>query len=439
MNLQDIKNMGRFKSLDLVIDNRPGKVVLRIWLIFFALLIVFLLLPWTQNIRGKGYITTLRPEQRPQSIPSVIGGRIEAWYVREGQQVAKGDTLLFISEIKDTYFDPLLMDRTAQQLGSKEMAGDGYFRKMEALEAQIQALKNTRSLKILQASDALRQQQLKVVSDSIDWEASKVQLSIADARLLRMQKLYQDGLNPLTDLEMRQNQYQDARAAMIAAQNRLDASRYALRIADMELQSLEQQYADKVAKAEAEYATAASDRANVQVDLAKLQSQLSNVTVRSGFYYITAPQDGFVTKTIRAGIGEIVKEGDELLTIMPTHIDIAVEVYVKPVDLPLIQVNQSVNFIFDGWPAFIFSGWPGMSFGTFKGTIVGIDQYISTNGKYRILVAPAPGSKPWPEALRVGSGASAIMFLQNVRVWYEIWRQINGFPPEFYSINASTK
>ncbi len=109
----------------------------------------------------------------------------------------------------------------------------------------------------------------------------------------------------------------------------------------------------------------------------------------------------------------------------------AVELYISPMDLPLIDIGQEVRFLFDGWPAFVFSGWPDMSFGTYAGTVTAIERNISINGKYRILVAEDK-SKPWPQALRIGSGARGIALLKRVPVFYELWRRLNGFPPDFY-------
>jgi hypothetical protein len=40
--------------------------------------------------------------------------------------VKKGDTILQISEIKDEYFDPLLVERTEQQMSAKKGVGDYY-------------------------------------------------------------------------------------------------------------------------------------------------------------------------------------------------------------------------------------------------------------------------------------------------------------------------
>ncbi|MEL6134578.1 MAG: biotin attachment protein, partial [Bacteroidota bacterium] len=80
----------------------------------------------------------------------------------------------------------------------------------------------------------------------------------------------------------------------------------------------------------------------------------------------------------------------------------------------------------------IFSGWPNSSFGTYGGQIFAIDNFVSDNGKYRILVAQDPNDAPWPDALRVGAGANSMMLLKDVRIWYELWRQINGFPADYY-------
>jgi hypothetical protein len=77
-----------------------------------------------------------------------------------------------------------------------------------------------------------------------------------------------------------------------------------------------------------------------------------------------------------------------LVSVMPARFDLAVELYVRPMDMPLINKGQKVRFMFDGWPSIVFSGWPNSSYGTFGGEVVAIDNFISPNGKYRILVAP---------------------------------------------------
>ncbi len=168
----------------------------------------------------------------------------------------------------------------------------------------------------------------------------------------------------------------------------------------------------------------------------KMQNQYMNYSVRTGFYYITAPQNGYITQAIRSGIGETVKEGEELVSIMPSIYDLAVFIYVRPMDLPLINIGQPVRFMFDGWPTVVFSGWPNLSYGTFGGNVIAIDNFISENGMFRLLVAPDPNDEPWPDGLRVGSGASGMALLKDVPIWYELWRKLNGFPPDFYKIDT---
>ena len=49
-----------------------------------------------------------------------------------------------------------------------------------------------------------------------------------------------------------------------------------------------------------------------------------------------------------------------------------------------------------------------------------------------VLVAEDAEEQPWPRALRIGGGAKGMALLKDVTVIYEIWRRMNGFPPDFY-------
>jgi multidrug efflux pump subunit AcrA (membrane-fusion protein) len=91
----------RFKTVK-GLEARPHYKILN--RLITLVLAFYLISPWTQNISGKGAVTTLKPNQRPQSIQSVISGRIEKWYVKEGDFV-KARHHPFISEIKEDYMD----------------------------------------------------------------------------------------------------------------------------------------------------------------------------------------------------------------------------------------------------------------------------------------------------------------------------------------------
>lgn len=427
----------RYSAFHEVEKRKSGRVLLRLMLGLFAVFFIVLFLPWTQNIRSAGSVTTLKPDQRPQTIHSIIAGRMEKWFVMEGDFVEKGDTILFISEIKDEYFDPELLSRTEQQLTSKEMSVNSYMEKVKALDSQIDALSQTSRLKLEQAKNKLRQAELKVVSDSMDYKAAMINFEVAEKQFQRMEQLYEDGLKSLTDLENRKLSMRKAQAEMISAENRLLTSRNEKINAQVELTSIQAQYRDEISKTESEKYTALSGMYDAEAVVTKLQNQYMNYSVRTGMYYITAPQSGYITKAIQSGIGETLKEGAEIVSIMPEKYDLAIAMYVKPIDLPLLEVGQHVRVQFDGWPAIVFSGWPNVSYGTYGGRVFAIDNFISENGKYRVLVEPDPNDHPWPEALRVGAGTSNMLLLKDVPIWYEMWRKINGFPPDYYKTDTT--
>ena len=239
---------GNWSAFELLKARKATRIFRRLLWIGMLLFLLILFLPWTQNIRSSGKVTTLYPNQRPQQLNSIIAGRIEKWYVREGDEVQKGDTILFISEIKDEYFDPNLLERTEEQIQSKELTVDSYMSKFKALDAQIDALNRTRRLKLEQAKNYIKQARLKIQSDSIDYQASKQSYEVAERQLVRMEEMYKDGLNSLTEVEARRVKAQDQQAKLISAENKLIGSKNEYLNAEVELSSIESQYRDKLAK-----------------------------------------------------------------------------------------------------------------------------------------------------------------------------------------------
>ncbi|WGK94847.1 MULTISPECIES: HlyD family secretion protein [Flavobacterium] len=420
------------------LTNRPHYQILNKIILYVALLgIIILFLPWTQNISGSGAVTTLKPDQRPQTIHSAIAGRIEKWYVKEGDYVKKGDTILFISEIKEDYFDPNLVQNTKNQVDAKSLSLASYGDKVTTLSSQINAINNEKGLKLEQALNKIRQSILKVKSDSMDLEATKTQIKIATTQFNRSITLNKEGLKPLTDVEEKRLKLQEVEAKIITQENKLLASKNDLINSKIEINRINAEYSEKAAKARSDQYTAISNQYDTQAQVNKLQNQYVNYQIRNGMYYIKAPQDGYVNRAMQSGIGEIIKEGTEIVSIMPSQYDIAVETFVSPADLPLIHKGEKVRIWFDGWPTIVFSGWPNMSYGTFGGQIVAIEKYISPNGKFRVLVAPDPKEAKWPKEISIGSGAQTLALLENVPIWFELWRTLNGFPPNYYSPKES--
>lgn len=403
-----------------------------------VVLLIMLLLPWTQNIRTRGSVTTLRPDQRPQTIHTTIAGRIEKWYVREGEIVKKGDTIAHLSEIKTEYFDPQLVYRTGDMVEATESAIGAYESKVQALENQILAMQQELAFKKKQLENKVAQGRLKIVSDSIEFVRAGIDFETAQKQYQRTRELHEKGLKSLTELEQKNLKMQESKAKKTEAENKWLVSKNELDNTRLELFTLQNEYANKIAKTQSDKFSTISEKFDSENKLTKQKVEFENYQLRSGFYFITAPQDCYITQALVTGLGETVKEGEPVVSIMPLNAELAVEMFVAPIDLPLIHTGDQVNFIFDGWPAFVFSGWPDLTFGTYEGVVVGIDNNISPNGKYRILVAENATRKNWPKALRPGSGVQCIALLNDVPVWYELWRKLNGFPPDFYTGSNSS-
>ncbi|REG92730.1 HlyD family secretion protein [Algoriphagus antarcticus] len=431
--IKDRKPFEQSESLKMTLASAQKKRRVRILFVSCCIVFLMLFLPWTQYIRSKGYVTMLQPEHRAQTIQSVIAGRIDKWYVNEGSYVSKGDTIVSITEVKDEYFDSLLLPRTQLQVEAKNLSALSYKEKVKALDSQIAALERNNILRKEQARNKLQMAELEVESDSIRFEQAKVNYEIGIKQLERAEKLYEEGLRSLTDLETRRLKFQEVKASVIGAQNSLLSSRNSFISAQIELGAIDNDFSDKLAKAESDMYTAQSSQYDAEGSATKLENQYSNYEARKGFRHILAPQDGFIAEAIQVGLGETIKEGDQIVNIVPSNGDLAVEMYISPVDLPLMVVGKKVRFIFDGWPAIVFTGWPRLSNGTFGGVIVAIDQFAGTSNQFRVLVGEDPEEEAWPEVLRVGSGADGIALLNDVPVWYEIWRQLNGFPADYYT------
>lgn len=424
------EEINSYKSLN---KKNKSKLLLVISLSVLIVIILGLFLPWTQNIDAKGYVTTINPSQQPQSIQSVISGKLEKWYVQEGDFVEKGDTIVFLSEVKSEYFDPDLVERTNEQVDANMESVESYEDKVRSIEQQQKAMSNNKDLNIETTKNKIIQLKREIESDSIDLVAYNMILDVADKQFERTKELFEKGIKSKTDLEAKSVKQREMASKVVVQKNKLDNQSNKLLNLELELSSIRAEFADKIAKSESEKFSAISSKLDTRAKASKLKNNLSNYEVRQQYYYITAPQSGYITKAIKKGLGEIIKEGTDIVTIMPTNFDLAIEIYVRPMDLPLIFKDEDARIQFDGWPAVVFSGWPNISTGTYGGNVVAVDRIISKNGLYRVLIAPDKDSKQWPEVLRIGSGAKAFVLLRDVPLWYELWRQLNGFPPDFYS------
>lgn len=331
--IQSPDDLSRFSSMRAIKPPRLLRVFCVIVLIGIVLCLLFLtMVPWVQTAHGKGRVTSLNPDDRPQPINAMISGRIKQWSVEEGSMVKAGDPLV---EVVDN--DVLFLERLDD--------------KRKALERNLQAAKNA---------------------------AATAQLD-----LQRQKSLLQSGLSSQRTFEQANIKLNTKQAA--------------------------------VSKAEADL-----NRASVQ--LAQQDMQV-----------IRAPRDGMIIDLMSGYQATSIAAGDRVATFIPSGITPAVELYLDGVDIALVQPGQQVRLQFEGWPIVQFSGWPATAVGTFGGIIHQVDPAVSANGRFRAIITADPDSAPWPDErfLRLGTHVKGWVLLETVSVGYELWRNLNNFPPEF--------
>ncbi|MBI3792486.1 MAG: HlyD family efflux transporter periplasmic adaptor subunit, partial [Gemmatimonadetes bacterium] len=350
-----------------------------------------LFLPWQQSIAGEGTVTALRPQDRPQVVPTIIAGRIERWHVQEGEFVTRGTPLVEISEVKDKFLDPELVPRTRDMLDGKRDAVEHKLAKVIALDSLIFALEQARDLSLQKARNKLELYEAAV-------EAAAVDSAVEADRFARREQLFREGLASKVDLETFRKSNQQGIAKLVE-------KRQELRNARIEIASIGAEYGEKIAKARADRNATRAEVGEGQAEIAKLRTELASMEIRAGMYVIKAPQDGTVIKALKAGVGETVKENDPLVTIQPAGPQQAVELMVSARDVPLVRPGRTVRLQFDGWPALQFSGWPRVSLGTFGARVRVVDYVSNAKGYYRVLVVPDSADDPWPAQLRMGTRA----------------------------------
>jgi multidrug resistance efflux pump len=408
------------------------------WGLFFVLVFI-LFVPWTQNINTSGIVTTQFQEQRPQQINSIIPGKIIKWWVKEGDFVQKGDTIVELADTKDDYLDPRLIERTNDQLTAKKQKVDFYDSKITNINGKLVAIEAGFKLQEAAIKNKIQQLERKILIDSAELSAAKIDLEVGTNQYNRAGKMLNDGIISLVDYERRTQSFNKAKAGFQEKQQKFLNTKQDVLIARIDLNSLKQEVNDKLFKLKGDIANSNTEKSTVIAEVAKNENELSNYRIRGSQKWLLAPQTGQIIKAKKAGINEIVKEGEMIVEIVPNSFKYAVELFVKPMDLALINKGQDVRLQFDGYPAIVFSGWPNSSYGTFAGKISAIETNRNENGQFRVLIIPDMTEKNWPSNLKIGTGAQGFALLNDVPIWYELWRQLNGFPPDFYTIEIKGK
>jgi len=402
----------------------PRRVARRLAFAVIASLIFAAAAPWQQNIAGSGSVVAFAPDERPQPVQATISGRIVRWHVVEGAQVEEGQLLV---ELGDN--DPDRLNRLETQRDAARERLDAYESQVVAYEDRLSALREAQRARLQAARAEVRVAQESLQAKRELLAAAEAQVSTAAIQRRRVDGLAADGLASQRERELAElgatnaeASLQSARAGVRAAESSLATKRAALEEVRASTEASLQSATASLRSAQTSVATTRASLASVESQLAQQEAQV-----------VRAPRDGMVQRILVQQGGMQVSRGQTLAQLVPETESRAVQIYVDGNDAALITPGRRVRLQFEGWPAVQFAGWPSVAVGTFGGRVAFVDPSGDSSGDFRVVVMPDESDEPWPDArfLRQGTRAKGWVLLDQVSVGFEIWRQLNGFPPSY--------
>lgn len=401
-----------------------------VWL-FLATPPVLLLTPWQQNITGTGRVTAFAPLERQQIVEAPVSGRIVQWQAREGTKVKAGDVLMEIADV-----DPEQLERLRRQTDAAVAKLAAKEEELRSYRLQIDNLITTRDLQAATAQYRLDVARQRALSADEAIASARATLDAATIQTGRLKRLLGDGLVSKRDFEI-------AERDGIVALRSLNSAQAALNAAKSEQGAAEAEISRIRADAQARIDSASASANKVQSELEDSRSSLLKSEIdlsRQQSQVVKAPRDGSILRLVANPQSDIVKQGDPLLVLVPDTDIKAVELWVNGNDAVLIMPGRHARLQFEGWPAIQFAGWTELAVGTFGGTVAFVDSTDDGKGKFRVLIIPDPSDRPWPSErfLRQGVRVNGWVILNRVTMAYELWRQLNAFPPQLTEAKPST-
>lgn len=400
----------------------PRRLAWWLLLLFLAMLIFVALSPWQQNLPGAGRVVALTPVERQQNVEAPVDGRVVKWHVIEGTRVKEGDPIVDISDN-----DPEIIVRYQREVDAMRARLAEARNRELAQQQAILGLEGSRRSALDAAQSRIQMAVERVRAAERAQEAAQATLSTAKLNLDRHKDLLPFGLVSTRMVELAQLGYDQAVADLDRAKASLNAARQDRTALEADRVKIENDFKTSIDTATANLAAARQEIANSQAALQPVEVRLSRQNTQS----VIAPRDGVILRLLAQPGSEMLKAGDPVAILVPESHSTVVELWVHGNDMPLITAGDRVRIQFEGWPAVQFVGWPSVAVGTFGGVVTLVDATDNGLGKFRLLIAPDPGDQPWPARryLRQGVRANGWVLLRQVPLWWELWRQFNGFPP----------
>ncbi|PAX09362.1 efflux RND transporter periplasmic adaptor subunit [Sphingomonas lenta] len=144
----------------------PRLTVSLAWMILIGIATaaaIMFFVPWVQTAQGQGRTVALDPDDRVQDVAALVGGRVERWFVQDGQHVDRGDPIARVVDV-----DPNLLSRLAAERAQ--------------VEAEIAAVRQSQQVASIDV-DRTRQLLAEGLAARRDFEQAQIKVADAAAKL----------------------------------------------------------------------------------------------------------------------------------------------------------------------------------------------------------------------------------------------------------------
>ncbi|AHF68648.1 HlyD family type I secretion periplasmic adaptor subunit [Pseudomonas cichorii] len=303
------------------------------------------------------------PSSKVQVIQNLEGGIVTEIFVREGQVVNKGDTLLrlddtrFLSNRGESEVDRLTLTAQVERLAA-EAEGRPLLLPQELLDKAPQVAADERALyesrqrrldgEQRTLNEQLRQKTQELAEFRSRQEQFRNSLALVQQELDMSIPLVGSGaVSPVEILRLKRN--------AVEMRGSMNANTLAIPRAEAAINETR----SRIQESELTFRSEASHELNEKrADLAKISANRIAIDDRMTRTTVTSPVRGIV-KTLKINtIGGVVQPGSDLLEIVPLEDNLLIEARVRPQDVAFLHPGQKAMVKFSAYDYTIYGGLP---------------------------------------------------------------------------------
>ncbi len=345
---------------------RPIAIAILAGLLFFGGVTFFSLqYPLATGAIAQGELVHL---SKRLPIGHASGGRIHEVLVRDGDQVEAGDALLQLESPELRRQQDVLSQRFVE-FAVTVARYDALIEERETVIVDIDAPAHVvaRHQSLLERERRALSKRLDLMLERIELKRSEIEglrevegakqreLAEIDEQVALYEELERRGAAPkMRVMEMRRQRHEiDSELSEI----RLQRQRAGIEINDAKLQ-FENERAEAFRRYERERSDFAAEAAEVETQLASIESNIDELTVR-------APVDGTVIDLRFTGPGAVLEPNSEALALVPDGETFLVQASLSPLDVDRVAIGQVADISFSALPSRYMAG--------LKATLVRVD------------------------------------------------------------------